>query len=119
MVQIPVTVITGFLGAGKTTRLNRILSSQQGARTAVLVNAFGAIGIIMSWWWPLRTPGVSRLAAAAGPGRGHARPGPAGEFSTGRASVTRTARRSSSTLPCCAPALRRSSPTWKPVRMAP
>ncbi|MCP9786742.1 GTP-binding protein [Cyanobium sp. N5-Cardenillas] len=45
MVQIRVIVITSFLGAGKTTRLNRILSSQQGARTAVLVNAFGAIGI--------------------------------------------------------------------------
>ncbi|MEA5411998.1 GTP-binding protein [Synechococcus sp. BA-120 BA3] len=45
MVQIPVTVLTGFLGAGKTTRLNRILSSQQGARTAVLVNEFGEIGI--------------------------------------------------------------------------
>ena len=41
----PVTILSGFLGAGKTTRLNHILSHQQGVKTAVLVNEFGEIGI--------------------------------------------------------------------------
>ena len=42
---IPVTVLTGFLGAGKTTLLNRLLKHPELARTAVLVNEFGAIGL--------------------------------------------------------------------------
>lgn len=42
---LPVTILTGFLGTGKTTLLNHILSNQQGLKTAVLVNEFGEIGI--------------------------------------------------------------------------
>jgi G3E family GTPase len=42
---IPVNVITGFLGSGKTTLLNRLLRSPQLARTAVLVNEFGEVGL--------------------------------------------------------------------------
>ena len=42
---LPVTILTGFLCAGKTTLLNHILSNQQGVKTAVLVNEFGEIGI--------------------------------------------------------------------------
>lgn len=42
---IPVTIITGFLGSGKTTLINQILTQQQGLKTAVLVNEFGEIGI--------------------------------------------------------------------------
>jgi G3E family GTPase len=42
---IPVTIITGFLGAGKTSLLNHILSSEHGLKVAVLVNDFGAINI--------------------------------------------------------------------------
>jgi G3E family GTPase len=42
---LPVTILTGFLGAGKTTQLNHILSNQNGVKTAVLVNEFGEIGI--------------------------------------------------------------------------
>jgi len=42
---LPVTVITGFLGSGKTTLVKHILSNQQGLRTAVIVNEFGDIGI--------------------------------------------------------------------------
>ncbi len=40
-----VTVLTGFLGAGKTTLVNHILSSDHGLRIAVIVNEVGEIGI--------------------------------------------------------------------------
>jgi len=43
--RIPVTVVTGFLGAGKTTLIWRFLRSPEGAGTAVIVNEFGAVGI--------------------------------------------------------------------------
>ena len=39
------TVITGFLGSGKTTLVKHILSNQHGLRTAVIVNEFSDIGI--------------------------------------------------------------------------
>jgi len=42
---IPVTVIGGYLGAGKTTCLNQLLAGDHGLRLAVLVNDFGAINI--------------------------------------------------------------------------
>jgi cobalamin biosynthesis protein CobW len=43
--KIPVTVITGFLGSGKTTLIRNQLLNNQGRRIAVLVNEFGEIGI--------------------------------------------------------------------------
>ena len=43
--QVPVTVLTGFLGAGKTVLLNHILTEQHGRRYAVIVNEFGEEGI--------------------------------------------------------------------------
>ncbi len=43
--KIPVTIVTGFLGAGKTTLIRRFLKSPEGAGTAVIVNEFGAVGI--------------------------------------------------------------------------
>src|ERR1700748_3425159 len=43
--KIPVTVLTGYLGARKTTLLNRILSEPHGQKFAVIVNEFGEIGI--------------------------------------------------------------------------
>lgn len=45
MHKIPVTVITGFLGAGKTTLIRHLLQNNQGKRIAVLVNEFGEVGI--------------------------------------------------------------------------
>jgi cobalamin biosynthesis protein CobW len=41
----PVLLITGYLGAGKTTLINRILSEPQGRRLAAVVNDFGTINI--------------------------------------------------------------------------
>ena len=43
--KIPVTVITGYLGAGKTTLMNRILTESHGKKYAVVVNEFGEEGI--------------------------------------------------------------------------
>lgn len=43
--KIPVTIITGFLGSGKTTLIRHLLQNNQGRRIAVLVNEFGEIGI--------------------------------------------------------------------------
>lgn len=42
---IPVTVVGGYLGSGKTTMLNQILRQASGLRIALLVNDFGEIGI--------------------------------------------------------------------------
>ncbi len=42
---IPVTVVTGFLGSGKTTLINRLLRDPQLTDTAVIVNEFGEVGI--------------------------------------------------------------------------
>ena len=43
--RVPVTVVTGFLGSGKTTLINHILKGQHGQKIAVIVNEFGEIGI--------------------------------------------------------------------------
>jgi cobalamin biosynthesis protein CobW len=43
--KIPCTVITGFLGAGKTTLVRHVLANAGGRRIAILVNEFGALGI--------------------------------------------------------------------------
>ena len=42
--RLPVTVITGFLGSGKTTVLRHLLTNG-GHRLAVMVNEFGSVGI--------------------------------------------------------------------------
>ena len=44
-ITTPVTVVTGFLGAGKTTLINRILRERHGERLAVIENEFGAVGV--------------------------------------------------------------------------
>ncbi|HBW7249630.1 TPA: GTP-binding protein [Klebsiella pneumoniae] len=43
--QIAITVITGYLGSGKTTLLNHMLSKNEGAKIAVIVNEFGEMSI--------------------------------------------------------------------------
>jgi cobalamin biosynthesis protein CobW len=43
--RIPVTIITGFLGSGKTTLIRHLLTHNQGWRIAVIVNEFGELGI--------------------------------------------------------------------------
>jgi len=43
--RIPVTIVTGFLGAGKTTLVRHFLGTPEGAGTAVIVNEFGETGI--------------------------------------------------------------------------
>jgi G3E family GTPase len=43
--RLPVTVVTGFLGAGKTTLVRRFLGTPEGRGTAVVINEYGAVGI--------------------------------------------------------------------------
>jgi cobalamin biosynthesis protein CobW len=43
--KVPVTIITGFLGAGKTTLVRHLMQNPQGRRLAILVNEFGDLGI--------------------------------------------------------------------------
>jgi G3E family GTPase len=42
---IPVSVLTGFLGSGKTTMLRHLLGQPEFSRTAVIINEFGAVGL--------------------------------------------------------------------------
>ncbi len=42
---MPVTIVTGFLGSGKTTLINQILHNKQNLKVAILVNEFGDINI--------------------------------------------------------------------------
>jgi G3E family GTPase len=51
--RVPVTVVGGFLGSGKTTRINALLREPRGRRIAVVLNELGAVGV-----------DASRLAAA-------------------------------------------------------
>lgn len=44
-VRVPCTIVTGFLGAGKTTLIRHVLANAGGRRLAVLVNEFGDVGI--------------------------------------------------------------------------
>src|ERR1700709_2426959 len=43
--KIPVTIITGFLGSGKTTLVRHLIKNNKGRRLAIIVNDFGEMGI--------------------------------------------------------------------------
>ena len=43
--RIPVSVLTGFLGSGKTTLIRRLLTNRLARDTAVIVNEFGEVGL--------------------------------------------------------------------------
>ena len=43
--EIPVLLLTGYLGSGKTTLVNRILSNTKGIKFAVIVNDIGEVDI--------------------------------------------------------------------------
>jgi len=43
--RIPATIITGFLGAGKTTLIRHLLETARGKRLAIIVNEFGSVGV--------------------------------------------------------------------------
>ena len=43
--RIPCTIVTGFLGAGKTTLIRHVIANARGRRLAVIVNEFGDVGI--------------------------------------------------------------------------
>ena len=45
MSMVPVVVLTGFLGAGKTTLINRLLARGRMGKVGVIVNELGAVGI--------------------------------------------------------------------------
>jgi len=45
LTKLPVTVITGFLGSGKTTLIRHLIQNPQGKRLAVIVNEFGDVGV--------------------------------------------------------------------------
>lgn len=43
--KVPVTIVTGFLGAGKTTLISHLIRAANGRRLAVVVNEFGTLGV--------------------------------------------------------------------------
>jgi hypothetical protein len=42
---IPISVLTGFLGSGKTTILDHLLRQPEFSRTAIIINEFGEVGL--------------------------------------------------------------------------
>lgn len=61
--SLPLTVLSGFLGAGKTTLVNRLLAEPGGLRLVVLVNDFGSLDIDASL---IRSRDVDKISLANG-----------------------------------------------------
>jgi G3E family GTPase len=61
-ITTPVTVVTGFLGAGKTTLINRVLLEAHGQRLAVIENEIGAVGVDAEFLVTEKTEAVIQLA---------------------------------------------------------
>ena len=45
LTKLPVTVVTGFLGSGKTTLIRHLMQNPGGKRLAIIVNEFGDVGV--------------------------------------------------------------------------
>jgi cobalamin biosynthesis protein CobW len=45
LAKIPVTIVTGFLGSGKTTLIRHVLENARGRRLALIINEFGEVGV--------------------------------------------------------------------------
>ena len=45
LAKVPVTIVTGFLGAGKTTLIRHVLEHSRGRRLALIINEFGEVGV--------------------------------------------------------------------------
>ena len=45
LAKVPVTIVTGFLGAGKTTLIRQVLQGSHGRRLALIINEFGDVGV--------------------------------------------------------------------------
>ena len=45
LAKTPVTIVTGFLGAGKTTLIRHVLAHAGGRRLALIINEFGDVGV--------------------------------------------------------------------------
>ncbi len=45
LTKIPVTIVTGFLGCGKTTLISHLMRNPQGKKLAIIVNEFGTLGV--------------------------------------------------------------------------
>ena len=45
LAKVPVTIVTGFLGAGKTTLIRHVLETSRGRRLALVINEFGDVGV--------------------------------------------------------------------------
>jgi cobalamin biosynthesis protein CobW len=57
--KIPATVITGFLGAGKTTLIRHLIANAGGRRLALIINEFGDVGVDSEIVKGCSTPGCS------------------------------------------------------------
>lgn len=53
--RIPVTLVTGFLGSGKTTLINKALHAPEMSKVVVVINEYGEVGLDHHWWLPATT----------------------------------------------------------------